>query len=91
MSADQKERLISAAEKAMRRLEERPIIIHTDVVTAVTLVGTLQLALRHPEFKKRPTWGTVRNFVDSLIQALSKDDQGFREFLKLGDHPDYDI
>jgi len=34
-------------EKAMTR----PFILNTDVLTAFTMLGALQLALRHPKFK----------------------------------------
>lgn len=87
----EKERLLEHAEMAMRRLQIRPVVIEMDITTAVGMIGALQLALRHPGFRNRPTARAVRGTLDQLIDALSEGDAEFREFLKLGNNPAFDV
>ena len=44
------------------------------LIEAVGLLGTLQLALRHPEFKKRPTGKWIKTFAEQLEHAIVEKD-----------------
>jgi hypothetical protein len=83
MDEEEKERLMKHAERAMRRLSDRPIIIESDVLTIVSIIGPLQLAMRNDAYRLRPSWAITRRFTDALIEMLSEGDPEFREFLQM--------
>jgi uncharacterized membrane protein len=85
-----KQRLLKAAEAAVKSRGVQPILFELDLTTAISIVGTIQFALRHPDFCKRATGKHMRGFVDRLIELLAQGDEGFRDFLKVGDDPAFD-
>jgi hypothetical protein len=49
------------------------VLIETDCETAFAVIGALQLALRHPEFSKKPhTHDLVERFARSLCSVFDK-------------------
>jgi hypothetical protein len=90
MATDRKQRLLKAAYVAVKSRGDRPIIFDMHITTALGLVATIQFALRHPDFCRRPTGKDMRAFVDELIELLAQGDEAFREFLKAGDDPAFD-
>lgn len=64
-----------------------PILIELEPVMALGLVGTLQLALRHPGFTNR-TATIIRNLVEDLKQRFPPE---VRPLLDRGDDPAFDV
>jgi hypothetical protein len=66
--------------------------IDMDEPTLTAVVGALQLALRHPAFKSGagPTYQTVRNFVDVIIERLPAERPLLKQLMQMGDKPERD-
>lgn len=58
--------------------------------TAIALIGTLQLALRHPGNNGEPA-KIMRNLVNILIRALDASSPGIGALLRKGDDPTFDV
>ena len=84
------------AELLKRVLEEsvdwgdRPIVLQIDLSTALSLAGTLQLALRHPEFVKLPSAASMRQLVIALRDQVPEEFPAIKEMISLGFHPRFD-
>ena len=64
--------------------------VHLDVLSALSIIGTLQLALRHPA-NTGAAAAVARSTIDGLIAMLTE--YGFTataELARLGDNRDYD-
>jgi hypothetical protein len=57
-----------------------PIEMHIDVLEGLSLLGALQLSLRHPNFKKTTTAKFIDAFARSLQETIVKKAPGL-EFL----------
>ncbi len=61
-----------------------------DVLSAITLIGNLQLALRHPA-NTGPNTRIVRFFIDETIRRMREAGlTAHAELARLGDDPGYD-
>lgn len=70
---------------------KRPVIIQTDMVHAIGIIGMLQLSLRHPEAAQRPTGKLVREFVIKLIETIDPEHGELWTLLNRGFNPTWDI
>jgi hypothetical protein len=89
-SAEQFELVEAAAREVVERGHGAVFELSLDLGSAIALIGTLQLALRHPGVTGSAAV-TSRYFIDGLIQRI--DDAGFPTCAKLaamGDDPRYD-
>ncbi len=85
------------AERAGREMiAHREFIFHLQMVLPdlCSMVGALQLALRHPDVKTLTptTYAGIRSLVDQLVGAIGH--EGFIEsaaLLRLGNNPDRDV
>lgn len=64
--------------------------VHLDMVSLMCVIGTLQVALRHPEFRRRPTAAAVQQIIDQLISGIPENCPATRELARLGNNPAYD-
>jgi len=65
--------------------------IHLDLPTLLSLVGALQLSLRHPR-NTGPTSQIVRQLINGIIDRIET--HGFKataELMRLGFNPEHDI
>lgn len=69
---------------------EMPITVQMEVLDAVSLIGALQLVLRHPEFRKRPTAKFVEGWTRQLQEHISLTPV-LAELLELGWNPAFDV
>ena len=94
--------MTSAEQFALLEAAEREVIerghgavfeLSLDLGSAIALIGTLQLALRHPGLSgSRSTSVTARYLIDGLIQRI--EDAGFPQCARMaamGDDPQYDV
>lgn len=87
-----KEFILATATAEQEQLPDDWILpVHLDMFSLMTVIGTLQLAMRHPEFRKRPTAAAVRQIIDQLIAGIPEQCPATRELVRLGDNPDYDL
>jgi hypothetical protein len=64
--------------------------VHLDVTSALSLIGNLQLALRHPA-NKGPSAAIARRVIDGLIEKLNTVGlTATAEVARLGDNAAYD-
>jgi len=49
-----------------------PFILNTNVLTALTMLGALQLALRHPRFKGTPSGQEMTNVARDIQRVLEQ-------------------
>jgi hypothetical protein len=64
--------------------------VHLDMTSLFVVIGGLQLALRHPEFRKTPSAKLVRKIIDLLISGIPDNCPTSKELARLGDNPKYD-
>ncbi len=64
--------------------------VHLDVTSLFVVIGTLQLALRHPEFRKTPSAKAARRIIDTLISGIPDNCPASKELARLGDNPKFD-
>jgi hypothetical protein len=67
-----------------------PLMVELDVASAIAVIGSLQLALRHPEHKGACA-KAARALIDGLIEMIRQ--MGFEYnalMARLGDDPEYD-
>lgn len=69
---------------------KQPITMQIDVTEALGLLGTLQLALRHPVFKKRPTAKFIEAFARSLQETIVKKAPGLEFLCEAGWKEEFD-
>jgi hypothetical protein len=82
MISDQRKEEI--AQRAVAALQEnRPVIVETDLTTAVALIGNLQLAFRHPQ-NRGPSRKAAERLVVELIEAIDPEHGAVYEFLMMG-------
>lgn len=86
---DEKALITAATAEAKRLHKDWSVNVNYDLATLITLIGTLQLAMRHPQFRKKPSFA-VRNAVAHLMAAIPEDMPATRELVRLGDNPQYD-
>ena len=55
------------------------------------LLGTLQFALRHPQFGRGASGQKIRTIVDNLIKRVSDGDAYVKSLLQRGDDPAHDV
>ncbi len=67
---------------------EVPVIL--DMTHLFVVIGTLQLALRHPQFRRTPSAKSVRQIIDQLISAIPDNCPASKELARLGDNPRFD-
>lgn len=90
MSPQLEDRLLKRIVEENVRGQEFVLPVHFDLSALLSLVATLQVALRHPEMKG-PTAERVQNVIASIIQRLKE--EGFEahaELMLLGNDPQYD-
>src|SRR5271169_4810799 len=56
----------------------------------IALVGTLQLALRHPKFAQGPTAAWVRQFAHDLIKSIPEDRPYLKKVAEMGFNTSFD-
>lgn len=64
-------------------------LLEVDWGTTTSVVGALQLALRHPDMPPL-TRSTVRRFVDRLLDRIGDVQPEVSHHLRKGDDPTYD-
>lgn len=69
------------------QLDNMPLTLQP--LTALMLLGTIQLALRHPE-NKGPSSETMRALCEMLISFLADENPHIETLLRRGFDPDYD-
>ena len=85
------EQLLAAASAEAEDLpKDWELPVHWDLTCLMSVIGTLQLAMRHPQFKKRPTAKLTRQIIDQLISGIPENMPATRELARLGDNPKYD-
>lgn len=86
-----KQRLIDTSTKELRNLPpDWEVPIHLDITSLFVVIGTLQLAMRHPQFRRTPSARSVRQIIDQLISGIPENCPASRELARLGDKPEYD-
>lgn len=88
--AKRKQELLERITEEVKRFGDRPIILELDLNAAFTIVGALQLALRHPQFTKMQSAAAVRAFVLEVRNQIPAEFQALRESIWLGFHPRFD-
>ncbi len=93
MTGDEEDEAVLQAALAAQIYGPVPIMLGRE--KGYALVGTLQLAMRHPEFAKTGISESAKDFCDFLIAALATGDDGgeyplVRQMLEAGYHPDSD-
>jgi hypothetical protein len=87
-----KQTIIDTAAKEMR--ENLPpgweLPIRLDMTNLFVVIGTLQLAMRHPQFRKTPSAKAVREIIDRLIGGIPENCPASKELARLGDNPKFD-
>jgi len=88
----EKEQLLAAVNSEQKGLPKDWLLpVHWDMTCLISVIGALQLAMRHPHFKKRPTHAMIRQIVDQLISGIPENMPATRELARLGDNPKYDL
>lgn len=83
--------LIEAATAESRRLhKDWAVDVSYDLSCLMAVIGALQLSLRHPEFRKKPSAHIVRHIIAHLMAGIPEDMPATRELARLGDNPQYD-
>jgi hypothetical protein len=60
------------------------VTVTLGVGETVTLIGVIQLALRHPLYRERPSAKGVENICRMLIDGLASRDERIRPMLEMG-------
>jgi hypothetical protein len=84
-----RDRVTAGAEAVLREWKE-PIRIDTDITQVVALIGTVQLALRHPHAQLSPSMRATKEFVTTLIERIDPTHGDLWKFLNLGFDRRYD-
>lgn len=66
------------------------VTLQLDEHSCLSLVGALQLALRHPKFQTRPTSKWIRGLVDDLIAKIPNERQKLKKIAELGFNQNFD-
>ncbi len=61
-----------------------------DELACLSLVGTLQLALRHPQFQTKPTGHFMRQLVTDLIGRIPPERPALRKLALMGFNQSFD-
>lgn len=90
-----KEMLLAAVNHEQEELKllnpDWEVPVHFDMTSLIAIVGALQLAMRHPQFKKRPSAAVIRKIISTLITGIPEEMPATRELARLGDNPKLDI
>ena len=68
---------------------EVPILL--DMASLFVVIGAMQLALRHPQFRQTPSAKAARRIIDTLISGIPDNCPASKELARLGDNPKYDV
>lgn len=82
--------LADAAWEMEQVLGEWKCPLELDITTLLAVAGGLQLALRHPGAKRRPSGKVLRQLVDELIAAIPESAPATKRVAYMGDEPEYD-
>ncbi len=69
---------------------EKPLRIEMKTSEGLALLATLQLALRHPEFKKKPTAQWIKMFADGLQKGICQQAPGLTFLCDAGWKEEFD-
>jgi hypothetical protein len=87
-----KEMLLAAVNHEQESLpKDWRLQVMLDMVSLLTLIGALQIAMRHPQFKKTTSHAMIRRIIDTLISGIPEDMPATRELARLGDKPKFDV
>jgi hypothetical protein len=81
MNEFDKEALLSKAQEQLA--ENRPVIIETDMTTALAVIGNLQLAFRHPD-NVGPSRRAAEKLVVELIESIDPEHGYVYDVLMMG-------
>lgn len=90
-----KEMLLAAVVREQEELKDLnkdwELQIDFDMTALLSTIGALQLAMRHPKFKDRPTHAVICHVIDAMISGIPADMPATRELARLGDNPKFDL
>lgn len=69
----------------------RPVHIETDIAQVVALIGTVQLALRHPHAQSSSSMISTKAFITTLIESIDPTHGDLWKFLNFGFDPRNDV
>jgi len=84
------EKTLAVAAAEMERLNDAKINVLITLPRAVSILSTMQLALRHPEIPPEVR-ALARIFCDQLIDLIGRASPILGDFVKLGDNPQADV
>ncbi len=91
MNEKQKQALFSAVTADRERLpKDWNVEVSFDIDCLLAIVAAMQLSLRHPQFKHKPSAHIIRHAIAHLIAGIPEDMTGLRELARLGNDPKYD-
>ena len=84
--------LLAAAAAESKTYPLPPMLLDVDESVLTSLIGTLQLAMRHPRFKQSGShaYRQMRELIDKVIRQLPENRPALKRLLKMGDREEYD-
>lgn len=80
----QENQLLAAALGEMARFN-RPVVICLDIASAISLVGAIQLAQRHPEFGSGQAMEKIcREFIEQIAARIPPEFPAIKKLIDLG-------
>lgn len=73
----------------LERFGERPVIWQFDITTAMALIGRMQLALRHPQYRG-PSAEVARAQITAFRDALPEEFPAIKKLITQGFNSQYD-
>lgn len=90
MAIDEKKLTTDTAQKLIQAWT-RPVLLEMSISHAVGLIGTVQLALRHPAALRSPTMQQTREMIVALIEHIDPSRGDLYKFLMMGFDPNHDV
>lgn len=82
LTEEQARSLLAACANEVNRAPGYKFFVELDLVTAIQMIGSLQLALRHPS-NTGPAAATTRQIIELMVARLRED--GFTAHARLAD------
>ncbi len=90
MTIDEKKLIADTAQRLIEAWPH-PIILEMSMSHAVGLIGTVQLALRHPAASRSPTMRQTREMIVALIEHIDPSRGDLYKSLMMGFDPKCDV
>ena len=90
MTNDELKAAVTEQAQAIIEKWERPIILDLNITAVVALIGTVQVALRHPNARQSPTMMCAEKIIVDVIDQIDPSHGDLWKFLNMGFNRTFD-